>query len=71
MVSNLHDEELRRHVRMTTQQAIRVAREIISENGENGELEGILNRNRIAALNRLLRIAKTSNKSQEPSNTES
>ena len=69
MVSNLHDEELRRHVRMTTQKAIMVASEIIRQNRENGELEGILNRNRIAALNCLLRIAKASSESQEASNT--
>ena len=42
---------------MTTQQAIDVVSEITRENGENGELEGILNRYRIAALNRLVRIA--------------
>jgi len=42
---------------MTTQQAIDAVSEIIRENGENGELEGILNRYRIAALNRLVRIA--------------
>jgi hypothetical protein len=56
---------------MTTQQAIGVASEIIRENRENGELEGILNRNRIAALNCLIRIAKASGEPQEPSNTES
>jgi hypothetical protein len=56
---------------MTTQQAIKVVGEIIGENGENGELEGILNRNRIAALNHLLRIAKASSASQELSNTKS
>jgi hypothetical protein len=56
---------------MTTQQAIEVVGEIIRENRENGELEGILNRNRIAALNRLLRIAKANSKSQEPNNTDS
>lgn len=71
MVSKLHDEEPRRHTRMTTQQAIRVASEIIRENRENGELERILNRNRIAALNRLLRIAKASSESRQPSNAES
>jgi hypothetical protein len=71
MVSNLHVEELRRHIRMTTQQAMRVASEIIGENRENGELEGILSRNRIAALNRLIRIAKASSESQESRNPES
>jgi hypothetical protein len=39
---------------MTTKQAIRVVRQIILDNRENGELEGILNRHRIAALNRLV-----------------
>jgi DNA modification methylase len=71
MVPNLHDEAPRRHIPMTTQQAIKVVEEIILENRENGELEGILNRNRIAALNRLLRTAKASSESQETSNTES
>lgn len=71
MVPNLHDQELRRHIRMTTQQAINAVGEIIRENQKNGELEGILNRNRIAALNHLLRIAKASSASQELSNTES
>jgi hypothetical protein len=56
---------------MTTQQAMRVASEIIGENRENGELEGILSRNRIAALNRLIRIAKASSESQESRNPES
>lgn len=39
---------------MTNRQAIRVVEEIVRENRENGELEGILNRHRIAALNRLI-----------------
>lgn len=43
---------------MTTQQAISVVTEIIQENRENGELEGTLNRNRIAALNHLVRLAE-------------
>jgi hypothetical protein len=43
---------------MTTKQAIKVVTQIILDNRENGELEGILNRNRIAALNRLLRVAE-------------
>jgi hypothetical protein len=43
---------------MTTQRAIRVVTEIIRENRENGELEGTLNRDRIAALNHLVRFAK-------------
>jgi len=42
---------------MTTRQAIDAVSEIIRENRENGELEGILNRYRIAALNRLVRLA--------------
>jgi len=41
---------------MTTQQAISVATEIIRE---NGELEGVLNRHRIAALNHLVRLAES------------
>ncbi len=43
---------------MTTQRAISVVTEIIRENRENGELEGILNRHRIEALNHLVRFAK-------------
>jgi hypothetical protein len=39
---------------MTTKLAIRVVEEIILENRENGELEGVLNRYRVAALNHLL-----------------
>jgi hypothetical protein len=42
---------------MTTQRAISVVTEIIRENRENGELEGTLNRHRIAALNHLVRLA--------------
>jgi hypothetical protein len=42
---------------MTTKIAIRVVQEIIIENRENGELEGVLNRYRIAALNHLLSLA--------------
>jgi len=56
---------------MTTQQAIEVVVEIIRDNRENGELEGILNRNRIAALNHLLRVARAISESREPRNTES
>jgi len=48
-----------RHSRMTTRHAIKVVQEIVHANRENEELEGILNRRRIAALNHLLRIAKT------------
>jgi hypothetical protein len=40
---------------MTTKQALRIVRQIVLDNRENGELEGILNRHRIAALNRLVR----------------
>ena len=43
---------------MTTQQAIGVVTEIIRENRENGELEGVLNRHRIAALNHLVRLGE-------------
>jgi hypothetical protein len=43
---------------MTTRQAINAVGEIIRENRENGELEGILNRYRIAALNRLVSLAE-------------
>jgi hypothetical protein len=43
---------------VTTKQATKTVRVVIFENRENGELEGILNRNRIAALNRLLRLAE-------------
>ncbi len=46
------------HLRMTTQQAIAVVTEIIRENRENGELEGTLNRHRIAALNLLVSAAQ-------------
>ena len=44
---------------MTNREALNAVLEIIRENRENGELEGILNRWRIAALNRLILIAKT------------
>ncbi len=50
---------------MTTKHAIDVVRQIILDNRENGELEGILNRHRIAALNRLVRIAELKTKRQE------
>jgi len=43
---------------VTTQQAIDTANEIIRENRENGELEGVLNRYRVAALNRVIRLAE-------------
>ena len=52
---------------MTTQQAIRAIVEIVRENQENGELEGTLNRHRIAALNHLVRFAEaTENQTQKP-----
>jgi hypothetical protein len=52
---------------MTTQRAISVVTEIIRENRENGELEGTLNRDRIAALNHLARIAEAAkNEAQKP-----
>ena len=44
---------------MTTRHAINVVQEIVHANRESEELDGILNRHRIAALNHLLHIAKT------------
>ena len=38
--------------------AFRIVKEILVENRENGELEGVLNRSRIAALNRILLLAE-------------
>jgi|SRR5580658_7380516 hypothetical protein len=58
-------------VPMTAKRAIALVSEIIRENRENGELEGVLNRNRVAALNRLLQIAKACSDSEEPTQTES
>ena len=56
-----------RDISMTTQQAIRAIVEIVRENQENGELEGTLNRHRIAALNHLVRFAEaTENQTQKP-----
>jgi len=52
---------------MTTKQAIKVVRQIILDNQENGELEGVLNRHRIAALNRLVRIAELKTKGKKKS----
>ena len=49
---------------MTTQRAIRAIVEIVRENQENGELEGVLNRDRIAALNHLVRLAEAAEKSK-------
>ena len=49
----------RRHCfSMTTRQAINAVSEIISENRQNGELEGVLNRYRTAALNRLIGVSE-------------
>jgi hypothetical protein len=42
---------------MTTKIATRVVQKIVSENRENGELEGVLSRYRTAALNHLLSLA--------------
>jgi hypothetical protein len=50
---------------MTIPQAIEVATEIIRENRNNGELEGTLNRHRIAALNLLVRVARVATTSRE------
>lgn len=47
-----------RQASMTTERALDIVSEIIRENRENGELEGVLNRNRIAALNHLVRLAE-------------
>ena len=55
----------RGHISMTTQRAISVVTEIIRENRENGELEGALNRHRIAALNHLVRLAEASKSEAE------
>ncbi len=43
---------------MKSETAFRIVKEIIVENRENGELEGVLNRSRIAALNRILLLAE-------------
>src|SRR6267154_3524076 len=56
--SNHYGQEYAWFFYMTTKHAIKVVRQIILDNRENGELEGILNRNRIAALNRLVRIGE-------------
>jgi hypothetical protein len=66
-----HPRKTGGHPPMTTRRAITVVSEIIRENRENGELEGILNRNRVAALNRLLDIAEACSDSEEPSRKES
>ncbi len=43
---------------MKSETAFRIVKEIVVENRENGELEGVLNRSRIAALNRILLLAE-------------
>lgn len=43
---------------MRSETAFRIVKEILAENRENGELEGILNRSRVAALNRILLLAE-------------
>ncbi len=43
---------------MKDETAFHIAREILLENHENGELEGTLNRSRVAALNRVLLLAE-------------
>ena len=53
---------------MTTRQAINAVSEIISENRENGELEGVLNRYRIAALNRLIGVSELKTRKRRKSN---
>jgi hypothetical protein len=50
---------------MTTRHAIKVVQAIVQANRENEELEGILNRHRIAALNHVLRIAKAKDEGPE------
>ena len=50
---------------MTTKQAIRVVTQTILDNQENGELEAILNRHRIATLKRMVRIAELKTKRQK------
>ena len=55
------------HISMTTQRAVDVVTEIIRENRENGELEGVLNRYRIAALNHLVRLTEaTKSEAEKP-----
>ena len=43
---------------MTTQTAVRIVIDIVEQNRENGELEGVLDRSRVAALNFLLALAE-------------
>jgi hypothetical protein len=57
---------------MTTQRAISIVTEIIRENRENGELEGVLNRHRIATLNHLVHLVEaTKTEAKEQGNNES
>jgi hypothetical protein len=51
---------------MTSRTAVRIVQNIILENCENGELEGIFNRGRIAALNRVLRLAQSKSRRLSP-----
>jgi hypothetical protein len=43
---------------MKNETAFQFVKEIVVENRENGELEGTLNRSRVAALNRILLLAE-------------
>ncbi len=43
---------------MENETAFCIVKEILVENRENGELEGVLNRSRVAALNRILLLAE-------------
>jgi len=43
---------------MKSETAFRIVKEIVVENRENGELEGVLNQSRVAALNRILMLAE-------------
>ncbi len=43
---------------MKSETAFQIVKEILVENRENGELEGVLNRWRVAALNRILLLAE-------------
>ena len=43
---------------MKSETAFRIVKEILIENRENGELEGVLNRSRIAAVNRIVLLAE-------------
>jgi len=43
---------------MKSETAFQIVKEILIENRENGELERVLNRSRVAALNRILLLAE-------------